>query len=64
VELGREALLSACRQRLPAYMMPLWVDIRSEALPRNPNGKIDRALLAREIAEVLAAIPVNAGERP
>lgn len=64
VELGREALLSACRQRLPAYMMPLWVDIRSEALPRNPNGKIDRALLAREIVEVLAAIPVNAGERP
>ncbi|MGK5023191.1 acyl-CoA ligase (AMP-forming), exosortase A system-associated [Janthinobacterium sp. RB2R34] len=64
VELGREALLSACRQRLPAYMMPLWVDIRSEALPRNPNGKIDRALLAREIAEVLATIPVNAGERP
>ena len=63
-ELGREALLSACRQRLPAYMMPLWVDIRAEALPRNPNGKIDRALLAREIAEVLAAIPVNAGERP
>ena len=64
VELGREALLSACRQRLPAYMMPLWIDIRAEALPRNPNGKIDRALLAREIAEVLAAIPVNAGERP
>lgn len=64
VELGREALLSACRKRLPAYMMPLWIDIRGEALPRNPNGKIDRALLAREIAEVLAAIPVNAGERP
>ena len=64
VELGREALLSACRQHLPAYMMPLWIDIRNEALPRNPNGKIDRALLAREIAEVLAAIPVNAGERP
>ncbi|WP_426077670.1 acyl-CoA ligase (AMP-forming), exosortase A system-associated [Janthinobacterium sp. PSPC3-1] len=64
VELGREALLSACRKHLPAYMMPLWIDIRGEALPRNPNGKIDRALLAREIAEVLAAIPVNAGERP
>ena len=53
-EIERSALLAACRARLPAYMMPMWVDIRVEALPRNPNGKIDRALLARAVAEQLA----------
>ncbi|OBV37777.1 acyl-CoA ligase (AMP-forming), exosortase A system-associated [Janthinobacterium psychrotolerans] len=61
VQLEREALLAACRQRLPAYMLPLWIEIRSEALPRNPNGKIDRALLAREMARLAEA---TAGERP
>ncbi len=35
----------ACRRQLPAYMVPLHVDLRPEALPRNPNGKIDRPLL-------------------
>ena len=39
------ALLDACRRQLPAYMVPLHVDLRPEALPRNPNGKIDRPLL-------------------
>lgn len=39
------ALLDACRRQLPAYMVPLHVDLRLEALPRNPNGKIDRPLL-------------------
>ncbi len=63
VLLGREALLAACRQRLPAYMMPLWLDIRSEPLPRNPNGKIDRTLLAREMTE-LAEVLSTTGERP
>ncbi|MNM17275.1 Long-chain-fatty-acid--CoA ligase [compost metagenome] len=51
VELRREALLAACRARLPAYMLPVWIDIRFDALPRNPNGKIDRVLLARELAQ-------------
>lgn len=50
VELLRDSVLLACRARLPAYMVPLWIDIREEALPRNPNGKIDRPLLARELA--------------
>ncbi len=38
-------LLKECQRRLPAYMVPAHVDIRSEAFPRNPNGKIDRKLL-------------------
>jgi acyl-CoA ligase (AMP-forming) (exosortase A-associated) len=39
------ALLKQCQRRLPAYMVPAHIAIRSEAFPRNPNGKIDRALL-------------------
>ena len=47
-------LLSACRNRLPAYMVPALIDIRSRPLPRNPNGKIDRKLLSSELAHLYA----------
>jgi acyl-CoA ligase (AMP-forming) (exosortase A-associated) len=43
--LAPAALLKECQRRLPAYMVPAHIDIRSEPFPRNPNGKIDRALL-------------------
>ncbi len=39
------ALLAECRARMPAYMVPARIDIREGPLPRNANGKIDRALL-------------------
>ena len=39
------ALLKACQRRMPAYMVPAHVGLRSEAFPRNPNGKIDRIAL-------------------
>jgi acyl-CoA synthetase (AMP-forming)/AMP-acid ligase II len=42
------ALLAACRDGLPAYMVPARVDVRPGPLPRNPNGKIDRKRLAGE----------------
>ncbi|WP_219118160.1 acyl-CoA ligase (AMP-forming), exosortase A system-associated [Janthinobacterium sp. UMAB-56] len=54
VELLRDSVLAACRARLPSYMVPLWVEIRDGVLPRNPNGKIDRSLLARELAHAYA----------
>ena len=54
VELQRDNVLAACRARLPSYMVPLWVEIRDGVLPRNPNGKIDRPLLARELARAYA----------
>lgn len=50
-ELSVQRLLDACRERLPIYMVPAHVDIRSGALPRNPNGKIDRKALAAEFAQ-------------
>jgi acyl-CoA ligase (AMP-forming) (exosortase A-associated) len=40
------ALQSECRQRMPAYMVPAGVEPAAGPLPRNPNGKIDRKLLA------------------
>jgi acyl-CoA ligase (AMP-forming) (exosortase A-associated) len=39
------ALLKECQRRMPAYMVPAHIALRSEAFPRNPNGKIDRKAL-------------------
>jgi acyl-CoA ligase (AMP-forming) (exosortase A-associated) len=39
-------LLSECRARMPAYMVPAGIDVREGPLPRNPNGKIDRKTLS------------------
>jgi acyl-CoA ligase (AMP-forming) (exosortase A-associated) len=39
------ALLKECQRRLPAYMVPAHVELRTGQFPRNPNGKIDRAQL-------------------
>jgi acyl-coenzyme A synthetase/AMP-(fatty) acid ligase len=47
-----QALLSACKQNLPAYMLPSRIIYREGSLPRNPNGKIDRKLLADELKNV------------
>lgn len=47
--LEAEELLAQCRQRLPAFMVPARVMVRGGALPRNPNGKIDRKLLSQEM---------------
>jgi acyl-CoA synthetase (AMP-forming)/AMP-acid ligase II len=54
-ELTAATLTAACREHLPAYMVPAKVDIRSGALPRNPNGKIDRKALAGEFAGLFEA---------
>ncbi len=45
-EIDAGALLAACKRALPAYMVPTQIVVRGEPLPRNPNGKIDRRLLA------------------
>jgi acyl-CoA ligase (AMP-forming) (exosortase A-associated) len=48
---GLNDLISECRARMPAYMVPADIEIVAGPLPRNPNGKIDRKLLATEWIE-------------
>jgi acyl-CoA ligase (AMP-forming) (exosortase A-associated) len=49
--LDTAALLAECRLRMPAYMVPAGVEMVAGPLPRNPNGKIDRKLLATAFLE-------------
>jgi len=53
--LDPEELLARCRSHLPAFMVPARVDLRPGSLPRNPNGKIDRKLLAQEMQGLFEA---------
>ena len=46
-----DALLAHCRLHLPMFMLPGHVEL-VDALPRNPNGKIDRKSLSVRYAEV------------
>jgi len=48
-------LMSECRVRMPAYMVPAVIEVVAGPLPRNPNGKIDRKLLSTEWLERQAA---------
>ena len=45
---GLKDLISECRTRMPAYMVPTGIELVTGPLPRNPNGKIDRKLLATD----------------
>jgi len=58
--LDKRTLLAACRERLPAYMVPAVIDAREGPLPRNPNGKIDRKALSVEFLDLYA----KAGHEP
>jgi acyl-CoA synthetase (AMP-forming)/AMP-acid ligase II len=49
--LDGDGVVGRCRGELPAYMVPQRV-VERESLPRNANGKIDRRLLAAEVAEL------------
>jgi acyl-CoA synthetase (AMP-forming)/AMP-acid ligase II len=50
--LSESALMDFCRDHLPAFMVPAQIHYREGALPRNPNGKIDRKSLSLEFAEL------------
>jgi len=52
-----EALVSDCRSRLPGFMVPARIEILHGGLPRNPNGKIDRARLRREHLDPAPDLP-------
>lgn len=47
-----DRLLAECKQKLPGFMVPAKIEVRAEALPRNPNGKIDRKKLSTDLAEL------------
>ena len=49
--LDTDKLLTACKLNLPAFMQPNQILLREGPLPRNPNGKIDRKLLAKEVQD-------------
>ena len=51
--LDTAGLLKALRRELPLYMVPAEVVVRDE-LPRSPNGKFDRVVLAAEVAREIA----------
>lgn len=51
-----QALAAACKARLPTYMLPSHFEWREE-LPRNPNGKIDRSLLAHDLKTLFEKQP-------
>ncbi|WP_420474439.1 acyl-CoA ligase (AMP-forming), exosortase A system-associated [Noviherbaspirillum sp. ST9] len=50
--LDAEKLLAACKPHLPNYMLPNRIIVWEGSLPRNPNGKIDRKLLATQHANI------------
>lgn len=52
-KLDQDALLAACKLQLPAFMLPSRIECREGSLPRNPNGKIDRRLLAQELQDAM-----------
>jgi acyl-CoA synthetase (AMP-forming)/AMP-acid ligase II len=54
--LTADALLAACKPHLPAYMLPARVIVSETALPRNPNGKIDRKLLSMQLERAFAEV--------
>jgi acyl-CoA ligase (AMP-forming) (exosortase A-associated) len=58
-----KALLNACRERLPTYMIPARIDVRDGPLPRNPNGKIDRKSLSMEYVERFGDVAELQGDR-
>ncbi len=50
-DLDSDALMAACKQTLPAFMVPARIEAWKGGLPRNANGKIDRKLLAATFSE-------------
>jgi acyl-CoA ligase (AMP-forming) (exosortase A-associated) len=58
-----EDVRKECQQKLPAYMVPARIEIVSEDLPRNSNGKIDRKLLQALFADVFQSVAVSNTDR-
>ncbi len=50
-ETSPDAIINECKKHLPNFMIPYTVEIK-ESLPKNPNGKIDRKLIAAEYQDL------------
>lgn len=50
LQISEKELLNKCKKNLPNFMHPKWLEIRSQ-LPRNPNGKVDRSALSKEMKD-------------
>ncbi len=61
-ETDAAAVKRACQRALPAWMQPAVIELRDSALPRNPNGKIDRKKLSTEFVNPFTA-PMAAAAR-
>jgi acyl-CoA ligase (AMP-forming) (exosortase A-associated) len=51
----KQNLLKLCKAKLPNHMVPAKIEILS-SLPKNPNGKIDRTLLAQQFAGIFGSV--------
>jgi acyl-CoA ligase (AMP-forming) (exosortase A-associated) len=49
-----EAINKECRKQLPPYMIPRMI-LSRDSLPRNPNGKIDRPLVLKQMIQLVEA---------
>ncbi|MDD2720469.1 MAG: acyl-CoA ligase (AMP-forming), exosortase A system-associated [Gallionella sp.] len=52
-----DRLLNECKLKLPAFMIPARIEVKSDPLPRNPNGKIDRVQLSAGLADLFKETP-------
>ncbi|GAA0857970.1 acyl-CoA ligase (AMP-forming), exosortase A system-associated [Aliiglaciecola litoralis] len=50
VATSEKDILNQCKKALPNFMHPKHVEFR-DALPRNPNGKVDRSALSKEVKD-------------
>jgi acyl-coenzyme A synthetase/AMP-(fatty) acid ligase len=53
-DFDQEVLVGRCRESLPVYMVPAHIEALS-ALPRTPNGKVDRKALANDLTHLFSA---------
>ncbi len=51
-----QAVLDLCRVQLPNFMVPSRIEALP-ALPKNPNGKIDRKALSQQFADLFQVMP-------
>jgi acyl-CoA ligase (AMP-forming) (exosortase A-associated) len=58
--LTQDELIAALRPLLPTWMLPARLIIEDQALPRNPNGKIDRKLLGERLVALGQTLAENA----